>query len=74
MPIVSSTYTVGHAQANGSRYVRELHTWDDGSVSDIEYGPIMTEGKDLQAIADARAAQLEERAAAQEFEELIGGA
>lgn len=73
MPIVSSTYSLGHAQANGACYVRELHTWDDGSTTPIEYGPIQTKGLDLQAIADARADQLEAQAAEQEFEEVIGG-
>jgi hypothetical protein len=74
MPIVSSSYTVGHAQRNGSRYVTETHTWDDATVTRLEYGPVMTDGLDLQAIANARAVQLQEQAAAQEFEELIGGA
>lgn len=68
MPIVSSTYTVGHAQRNGSRYVRERHTWDDGVVTDIEYGPIQTAKADLQAIADARARQLEADRDVQETE------
>ncbi|MEK9809454.1 MAG: hypothetical protein VW362_03335 [Candidatus Nanopelagicales bacterium] len=75
MPIVSSTYIIGHAQRDGSRYVTETHVWDTGDpLTVIEYGPIQTDGKDLQAIADARAAQLEEQAAQTEFEGLIGGA
>lgn len=31
MPIVSSTHSVGHAQAGGRRYVTELHTDDVGA-------------------------------------------
>lgn len=75
MPIVSSTYVAGHAQANGSRYVTETHVWDTGDPPTvIEYGPIMTDSVDLQAIADARAVQLQEQAAQAEFEGLLGGA
>ena len=32
MSIVSSSYTVGHAQRDGRRYVTERHTDDDGGV------------------------------------------
>ena len=74
MPITSSIYVIGHAQANGSRYVTETHVWDTGDPPTvIEYGPVMTDALDLQAIADARAVALEEQAAAAEFEGLIGG-
>jgi hypothetical protein len=73
MPIVSSTYTVGHAQRDGSRRVVERHTWDDGSVTELEYGPV-PDTVDYQAIANARAAQLEAQAAEQEFQGVIGGA
>jgi hypothetical protein len=72
MPIVSSAYTVGHAQRDGSRRVVERHTWDDGSVTELEYGPVPV--VDYQAIANARAVRLQEQAAQAEFEELIGGA
>jgi len=72
MPIVSSTYTVGHAQRDGSRRVVERHTWDDGSVTELEYGPVPE--VDYQAIANARAVRLQEQAAEQEFEGVIGGA
>jgi len=74
VPIISSTYAVGHAQANGSRYVTETHVWDTGDPPTvIEYGPVMTEALDLQAVANARAVQLQEQAAQAEFEALIGG-
>lgn len=72
--IISSTYTLGHAQIDGRHYVTETHTWDDGEVTRIEYGPVMTDAMDLQAIADARADQLEAQAAEQEFEGVIDGA
>lgn len=58
MPIISSTYTVGHAQASGMHYVVEVHTWDTGEVSRLEYGPIPLDS-DFAAIAEARARQME---------------
>lgn len=69
MAIVSSTYTAGHAQRNGARYVRERHTWDDGTMTVIEYGPIMTDKVDLQAIADDRARRMEADKATQAVEQ-----
>lgn len=72
--IVSSTFILGHAQRNGARYVTETHTWDSGlPPTVIEYGPV-PDTVDHQAVADARAAQIMEQMAQQEFEELIGGA
>ena len=58
MPIISSTYTVGHAQASGLHYVVEVHTWDTGEVTKLEYGPLPSK-TDFQAIANARARQIE---------------
>lgn len=58
MPIISSTYTVGHAQASGLHYVTETHTWDTGEVSRLEYGPLPSK-TDFQSIANARAQQIE---------------
>lgn len=53
--IVSSTYTLGTPQANGTVYVTEIHTWDSGLAPTIrEYGPVPA-GLDFQAIADAQA-------------------
>lgn len=72
--IISSTFTLGHAQRDGTRYVTEAHTWDGGlPPTVIEYGPV-PDTVDHQAVANARAAQLMEQAAQQEFEGLIGGA
>ncbi len=65
MPIVSSIYEVGHAQADGRRYVTELHTDSTGAVHRIEYGP-MPDGTDYQTIMEARAAQISESLAEQE--------
>lgn len=67
--IVSSSYTVGHAQADGRRFVVELHTDSAGVVHRVEYGP-MPDGTDYQAIMEARAAQIGEQLAAQEAESL----
>lgn len=58
MPIISSTYTVGHAQASGLHYVVETHTWDTGEVSKLEYGPLPSK-TDFKSIADTRARQIE---------------
>ena len=69
--IVSSTYTLGHAQRNGTRYVTETHVWDSGLPSTVvEYGPVL-DTTDYQAVANARAVQLMEQAAQAEFEALL---
>lgn len=53
--IISSTYTLGTPQADGTVYVTEVHTWDSGLAQQtVEYGPVPT-GLDFQAIANARA-------------------
>ena len=69
MPIVSSTYEVGHAQRDGKRYVTEYHTDSTGFVHRIEYGP-MADGTDYQSIMQARAAQIAEQLAQQEADSL----
>jgi predicted lipoprotein len=69
MAIVSSTYEVGHAQADGRRYVVELHTDSAGTVHRVEYGP-MADGTDYAAIMTARAAQISQQLADQEAESL----
>jgi hypothetical protein len=72
--IISSEFTLGHQQANGTRYVTETHTWDGGLPPTVlEYGPV-PDTVDHQAIANARATQLMDQLAQQEFEEIIGGA
>lgn len=68
--IVSSVFVLGHAQRDGSRYVTETHEWDTGERTMLEYGPIHTDKVNLQAIADARARQIEdERAASEMFQQ-----
>lgn len=69
MSIVTSTYKVGHAQANGRRYVEEFHTDSTGAVHWLEYGP-MPDDTDYQAILTARAAVISEQLAQQEAEDL----
>lgn len=71
--IISSTFTLGHAQTNGTRYVTEMHTWDDDTYTILEYGPV-PDTVDHQAIANARAEQIMEQMAQQEFEEVLNGA
>jgi len=71
--IVSSSFSLGHAQRNGTRYVTETHTWDDGAMTVLEYGPV-PDTVDHQLIANERANQITERLAQQEFEGAINGA
>ena len=72
--IIASSFVLGHQQASGTRYVTETHTWDGGlPATVIEYGPV-PDTVDHQAVANARAVQLMDQAAQQEFEEIIGGA
>lgn len=66
--ITSSSFALGHAQRNEARYVTETHVWDTGERTVLEYGPIHTDKVDLQAIADARARQIETDRAAAEAE------
>lgn len=70
MPIVTSTHTVGHEQADGRRYVTEQHTDDAGAVIVVEYlAPI---GADYTAIRDARRALIDEQLAEAEAVAILG--
>jgi len=70
MPIVSSSHVVGHAQADGRRYVTETHIDDLGAAIVVEYlAPV---GADYVAIRTARAASINEELAAAEAAALIG--
>lgn len=71
MAIILSTHTVGHAQADGRRYVEEFHTDTVGVVHRVEY--LAAAGADYVAIRDARAGQISEALAEAEFQALIGG-
>jgi hypothetical protein len=50
------TVSVGHAQADGRRYVLEIHSDGSGEFARVEY--LAAEGADTDAIASARDAQL----------------
>lgn len=64
--IVSSTYTVGVAQADGRIPVTETHMRSDGRTEIAEY--LAVPGMDLSAVMSARARHLNERYAAEEEE------
>lgn len=68
MPIVSSTHTAGHAQADGRRYVTETHTDSDGGVHVAEY--LAAVDADYVAIRDARALVIAEQLAEAEAQAL----
>ncbi len=57
MPIVSSGYIVGHAQADGRRYITEVHIDHLDATHVREY--LATPGTDYDVVLTARAAQLE---------------
>lgn len=69
MAIVNSTFAVGHAQADGRRYVTETHVDSAGDVHVREYlAPV---GADHAAIAAGYAAALADRLAEAELEGLL---
>ena len=70
MPIVSSTHSVGHQQADGRRYVTEQHTDDIGAVIVVEY--LAADGADYVTARDARASAMNTALAEREATELIG--
>lgn len=57
MSIVSSTHTVGHAQADGRAYVLEQHTDHLGAVHRVEY--LAAPGTDYVALRATRVASIE---------------
>lgn len=72
MAITASTYTLdAHTQVDGRRYVRETHVDSAGGEHVIEY--LAEAGADYTAIMNARAVQLAESLAVQEFSELLDG-
>lgn len=73
MPITASTYAAGHAQRDGTRYVRERHTHSDGRVIEREYGPVDAAKIDCQAVADAYARRLDAALADQELQAIVDG-
>ncbi len=70
MAIISSTYSLGHIQADGRRYVTEEHTDSTGAIHRVEY---LSGVVDYQAITNARAIALAEELANAEFMDVISG-
>ena len=54
---MSSSYTIGHLQADGRRYVKEAHTDGFGDIVEIEYGPVAA--LDYNAVMLARAGAID---------------
>ena len=74
MPIVSSTYTVDHAQIDGRKYVAELHTDSDGKVHRCEYlAPADWTTTEYDAKLSERATAISARLAQQEIDEVLNG-
>lgn len=71
MAIVSSTKTVGHAQVDGRRYVREVHTDGDGGQYVREY--LAAVNADHDALLAMHAAQLQVVLAENEIEQILNG-
>lgn len=69
MSIVSSTFSIGHAQADGRKYVTETHIDNIGVAHSFEY--LAGASADYAAIAAARAVQIQEQLAEAEFDALI---
>jgi hypothetical protein len=71
MSIVSSSYVVGHAQADGRRYVTETHTPNVGEPVVVRYKAAV--GADYDAIMAARVAKLNAMLANAEAEAVMRG-
>ena len=69
MSIISSTFSVGHAQVDGRKYVAEQHTDHLGGVHTAEY--LASVGTDYAAVAAARAVQIEAQLAEAEAAALL---
>lgn len=66
----SSTFVLDdHLQANGTRWVTEIHTDAAGIEHRIVY--LAPEGADYTAIMNARAAQMDSQLAEREFYDLV---
>jgi hypothetical protein len=72
MPIVSSTHVVGHAQADGRRYVTERHTDHLGATHEVSY--LATVNADYVAIRTARVPLVEATLAENEFLAILNAA
>lgn len=69
MPIVSAAHIVGHAQADGRRYVVERHTDGSGAEHLREY--LADAGVDYVAVRDVHAQQIADALAEAEAQALI---
>lgn len=73
MPVVSSSYALDpHTQVDGRRYVTETHTLNAAGPVVITY--LAAVGENYDAVMTARVAQINDMLAAQEAEEILGGA
>ena len=66
---MSFVVTIGHAQADGRRYVREVYSDGQGEFARLEY--LAANGADYEAIATAIELVLRESAAAQEIVDAV---
>lgn len=72
MSIVSSTFILdAHTQADGRKYVQEVHTDSTGTVHTFNY--LAQVGENYAAVMAARAVQLEIDLAEREAEEIVNG-
>ena len=70
MAITSSTYTLDdHTQADGRTFIYESHAGSDGVVYPVSY--LAAVGTNYTAVMNARAVQLSEQLAQEEFERLL---
>lgn len=65
MPVTNSSFSLDHAQADGSRWVREIHTLPEG-VRELRY--LLAPGGDAQAIMQGRVASVNDALADAEEE------
>lgn len=69
MPITQSTWDAT-PQANGGQNITERHMYNDTEVAAYQW--YAEPGMDIQAIVDARVAQLNEQLAQAEYERIVG--
>jgi hypothetical protein len=60
---------IGHAQIDGRRYVREIHSDAQGVIADLEY--LAAIGADTNAIAAARSTEIVETLARSEAKRMV---
>lgn len=70
MPITQSIWTAT-PQANGGQNVVERHLYNDTEVASYQW--FAEAGMDVQAVVDARVAQINEQLAQAEYERIVEG-